>query len=352
MGWLALMLVALLFCLLLMGAWFVRQRSAVADPVKVAWPAELSAFEGAELLHELGLSEHPRLMAAYLSFSGTMNCAQPGPHLLESGTAAELHASLCRSKKRKLEKVTVVEGFNRFRLAKRLEKLGICSSKSFEHAAADPNLLHMVGLELPALPAAVSAEGFLFPATYKLYRNADPREVVRLMVREASRRYRELLAKHPEAAAELKTMGWGARQVMTLASMVEKEAVVADERPIIASVFMNRLRSSNLPHLQSDPTAMYGCQAMPEQIKACLGYRGKASGAINRDPANVYSTYVTRGLPPGPIANPGVASIEAVLRPAKTNYLFFVARGKGRHAFSMTYQEHLQAVRRLKKMRR
>ena len=107
-----------------------------------------------------------------------------------------------------------------------------------------------------------------------------------------------------------------------------------------------------MPHLQSDPTAVYGCYAMPTAIAACAGFRGKATPAINRDPANVYSTYVTKGIPPGPIANPGMASIEAVLAPAKTNFLFFVAKGGGRHEFTASYAAHRKAVERLRAMRR
>jgi len=146
-------------------------------------------------------------------------------------------------------------------------------------------------------------------------------------------------------------LGLDRRAVVTLASMVEKEAAVAEERPIIASVFLNRLRKDDFARLQSDPTALYGCLAMPEKIAACDQFDGKASGALNRDVDNVYSTYVTKGLPPGPIANPGAASVEAVLNPAETSYLFFVAKGKGRHAFSESYDEHNAAVKRLREMR-
>jgi UPF0755 protein len=133
--------------------------------------------------------------------------------------------------------------------------------------------------------------------------------------------------------------------------MVEKEAVVTEERPMIASVFLNRLRDPSFRHLQSDPTSLYGCYAMGDAIPACKDFDGKPSGAINRDPNNVFSTYVTPGLPPGPVANPGSPSIDAVLAPADTTFLYFVARGAGRHTFSESYDDHNAAVRQLRELR-
>ena len=119
-----------------------------------------------------------------------------------------------------------------------------------------------------------------------------------------------------------------------------------EERALISSVFHNRLDSPDFEkrrYLQSDPTSAYACYAEPERVPACQGFSGKVTPALNRDPANRYSTYVVQGLPPGPIANPGEAAIEAAVAPAKTDYLFFVARGGGRHHFSRTYAEHQRA---------
>jgi UPF0755 protein len=129
--------------------------------------------------------------------------------------------------------------------------------------------------------------------------------------------------------------------------MVEKEAVADDERPIIASVFLNRLRDPAFKprHLECDPTASYGCLVLPEKAASCRDFAGKATAAIEHDPDNAYSTYTHEGLPPGPIANPGARSLEAAMAPASTRYFFFVARGEGRHAFSETYEAHLGAVR-------
>jgi UPF0755 protein len=140
------------------------------------------------------------------------------------------------------------------------------------------------------------------------------------------------------------SLKWGKREIVILASMIEKEAAVDDERAVFASVFLNRLRDpSFLPKkLQSDPTAGYGC--LVGTSLPCVGYTGKITHEINVDDANAYSTYVHEGLPPGPIGNPGARAIEAVMSPALTHYFFFVAKGGGRHTFSETLGGHNAAV--------
>ncbi|MEQ9319567.1 MAG: endolytic transglycosylase MltG, partial [Polyangiaceae bacterium] len=207
-------------------------------------------------------------------------------------------------------------------------------------------------VEPSAHPRADTAEGFLFPATYDFPIDSDPQEVVARLVREGVARLARMKQRHADGFETLRDeLGFDDRAVITLASMVEKEAAVAEERALIASVFLNRLRRDDYPHLQSDPTAVYGCYAMPDEIPACKGFTGKATPAINRDRTNVFSTYVTPGLPPGPVGNPGEASIESVLNPADTSYLFFVAKGKGRHEFTEDYESHTRAVERLRAMR-
>jgi len=192
-----------------------------------------------------------------------------------------------------------------------------------------------------------SAEGYLFPATYDVKVDTDPRELVRMLVREADKRWAALSAPRQDGLRSLQsTLGWGRREVLTLASIIEKEAVVDEERPLIASVFLNRLLDPNFKpkRLQSDPTSIYGCVAHPDEAPSCADFSGKPSSEINRDAKNRYSTYVNAGLPPGPIANPGVKSIEAVLAPAATKYFYFVAKGGGRHAFSESLGAHNTAV--------
>jgi UPF0755 protein len=258
---------------------------------------------------------------------------------------------LSRAPGRPTARVTVPEGFSRFDIAARLEKQRVVSKSAFVRASADPILLDELGIERGGAVGAESAEGYLFPATYELPLDADPREVVRRLVAEADKRWAALAASHASSLATLRaSLGFGRREILTMASMIEKEAAVDDERPLIASVFLNRLLDPTFKprRLQSDPTAAYGCVAAPEEAPSCAGFSGKITPAINRDPKNRYSTYTNDGLPPGPIANPGARAIEAVLAPAATKYLYFVAKGGGRHTFSEDLEQHNEAVRKLR----
>ncbi len=319
----------------------------------VSWPDGLDARESAKLLRDLGLTDNAPAMELYLRVVDGAACAVPGPHLLPLGASPrQLVAALCRDEGRPKVKLTIPEGFHRFAIATRLEKLGVASRDAFLYASADTDLLWRLGITPAAIAEASTAEGYLFPATYSVHIDSAPAEVVALLVAEADRRWERAIRQHAGGWEKLQAEhDMDRHAVITLASMVEKEAVVPEERPIIASVFLNRLLHPEFPHLQSDPTSLYGCYVMPEQIAACADFDGKPSGALNRDPGNIYSTYVSAGLPPGPVANPGSASIEAVLAPAETRYLYFVARGEGRHAFSESYDDHNAAVQRLRALR-
>jgi UPF0755 protein len=130
---------------------------------------------------------------------------------------------------------------------------------------------------------------------------------------------------------------------------VEREAADSSEHPLIASVFYNRLRDPTfrpLKALESDPTAGYGCLVEPALAPSCAGFQGQITPALLRDPKNRYNTYRHGGLPPGPIANPGESALAAVLTPATSDYLYFVASGRGKHAFSRTFEEHRRAIQR------
>lgn len=271
----------------------------------------------------------------------------PGHHLLtDDAGPGDLVKRLERMGGATKAKVTIPEGWNRFDIGKRLQALHVTSQSAFVEATADPALLRELALD------GETAEGFLFPATYELAHDSDPRDVVRRLKTEFDRRFQLLEQNHRLGRANLEaTLGWTRRDIVTLASMVEKEAAVDDERPIIASVFLNRLRDPSFKRklLQCDPTAGYGCLLLREKLPACAGYAGKITHSINTDPQNPYSTYTHEGLPPGPIANPGIKSLQAVLAPSSTKYLYFVTRGEGRrHAFSETVDEHNTAVKDLR----
>jgi UPF0755 protein len=271
----------------------------------------------------------------------------PGPHLLTDDLApGELVHRLERLGAAGKAKVTIPEGWNRFDIAKRLQSLHVASQAAFLDATTDPALLRELGV------TGDSVEGYLFPATYELAKDADPHDVVRRLKTEFDRRFGMLEQNHRLGVASLEgSLGWTKKEILTLASMVEKEAAVDDERPIIASVFINRLRDQQFKRkvLQCDPTAGYGCLVLRDKVPSCVGYTGKITHAVNADPLNTYSTYVHEGLPPGPIANPGTKSLQAVLAPASTKYLYFVTRGEARrHVFSETLEEHNAAVKDLR----
>lgn len=318
--------------------------------VEIDWPDGLDARGAAARLAAEGLVGNERATELYLRATGGTSAFVPGPHLLFEGTSPrELRQLLTRAEGRPTARLTIPEGWNRFDIAARLEKLRIAGMRAFLAASSDGALLDGIGIEHGGAVGAESAEGYLFPATYELPLDADVRAIVKRLVDESDRRWIALAAQRKDELATLKaTLGWGRREVITLASIVEKEAAVDDERPLIASVFLNRLLDPEFRthRLQSDPTSMYGCVTSPDDAPSCAEFTGKPTPAVVRDPKNRYSTYAHPGLPPGPIANPGASSIAAVLAPAATKYLYFMAAGGGRHTFSESLDAHNDAVRK------
>ncbi|MFC1641737.1 endolytic transglycosylase MltG, partial [Myxococcota bacterium] len=257
-------------------------------------------------------------------------------------TPAELTDRLSRRPSRLAVKVRLPEGLNHMQVARRLEKQQICSEQAFIASVRDPVLLAELEIR------AASAEGYLFPATYHWSVNTDARDLVRQLVGEFRRRMARLEARHPKALETLgQRRGWSEHEVVVLASIVEKETSRAEERALVAGVYVNRLTRRDFEpraRLQSDPTAAYGCWLDSLAIPSCTGFVGRVTPAMLRDASNPYNTYRHAGLPPGPISNPGEAALEAALLPAETEYMFFVANDRGGHTFSRTYQEHRRAV--------
>jgi UPF0755 protein len=284
-------------------------------------------------------------MALYLHVFCRSVRLEPGPHLLEYALSPrDLVARLARLRRRPVVRVTVPEGWNSRQIARRLERAGVCPEATFLQAVSNAPLLGELRIAGP------SAEGYLFPAAYALRVDSSAEHVVRTLVEQAHTRLGELMRRHAGSAERLETeLGWRTQQIVTLASIIEKETAHPDERRLVAGVFLNRLRDPGFRParmLQSDPTAAYGCIVAPRSAPSCQGYTGRITPAMLRDPANAYNTYLHPGLPPGPIGNPGESAIEAVLDPARTDALFFVAQGsQGRHRFSRTLEQHNEAVR-------
>jgi len=344
-GVLAVLVALLAVCLSPLWIWSVVSgpgagHAFVAQVHANATPAELS-----ELLAERGALQSPRLFRAYLALLQPGFELAPGEHILnDAASPRQLAQRLARSSGRSAQHLTFPEGFHSLQVGQRLEHAEVCSLGAFRRAVTDLTLLRELGIE------GSSAEGYLFPASYGLLVDSDAREVVRVLAAEAKKRVQKLTVNHPGRLEQLASeFGFHEREVLTLASMIEKEAQASEERPLIASVFFNRLRDPEFRParmLQSDPTASYGCIVNGAEIPSCAGFHGSVTPALLRDPANPYNTYRHAGLPPGPIANPGEASIAAVLAPAQSDFLYFVARGQGtgRHAFSRTFAEHREAL--------
>jgi UPF0755 protein len=214
---------------------------------------------------------------------------------------------------------TVPEGYSIYQIAELLANRGIFKKESFLRSCFDPALLKEAGI------SAASVEGHLYPCTYTLRPGMSEAAFIRLMITRFNTVYER------KYASRARRLGFSISELLTLASMIEKEAVMPEERAVIASVFNNRLRK-NMP-LQSDPTAVYGVRAFAGRITK--------KDILKETP---YNTYKIKGLPPGPIGNPGDAAIEAVLSPARTEYIYFVARRDGTHYFSTTLEEHNRAV--------
>lgn len=311
--------------------------------MEIVIPHSPGASDLAAVLAGAGVVGSPHLFALWVRATGGAGDVVEGTHLLtDDATPRELMARLERHAAGGSVRVTFPEGWTRFDMARRLQDRHVVSLREFLVATTDPTLLHDLGL------TGDTAEGFLFPATYDLSFDSDPREVVRRMKHEFDRRWDVVSHAHSATLNDVMTSAsLGVRDVVTLASMVEKEAAVDEERPIIASVFLNRLRDPAFhpKRLECDPTASYGCLVAPEKAASCAGFTGKATAAIEHDPDNPYSTYTHEGLPPGPIANPGARALEAVMAPAATRYFYFVAKGDGHSTFSETYEAHSGAVR-------
>jgi UPF0755 protein len=311
--------------------------------VQLVAPSNARPNELAAMLAAAGVISSPRLFALWVRATGGARRVVEGTHLLsDDASPRELMARLERRSGAGSTRVTFPEGWTRFDIARRLQDKEVAPLRDFLDATTDAPFLRELGID------GDSAEGFLFPATYELPLDDDPRDVVRRMKREFDRRWDLVSRGHAASLTDVMSSAkLSQRDVVILASLVEKEAAVDDERPVIASVFLNRLRDPAFKpkHLECDPTAAYGCLVSPEKAGSCATFVGKATAGIEHDADNPYSTYTHEGLPPGPIANPGVKSLDAAAAPSSTHYFFFVARGDGRHTFSETYAGHVAAVR-------
>ena len=300
-------------------------RPTGGPPVAVSIDEGMSARAIGVRLEAVGLVRSARFFEAAARWRGLANRLEAGRYRLDgSRSPSQLLDDLLEAPLQ-MVRVTIPEGLTRRQTAGRLRAAGLADSARFMAATESPRLISDLGVEAGTL------EGYLFPETYFLPPEVTEEEIVRHMVAEFFRVLDDTLAARPPE------LGLSLHEAVTLASIVEGEAMAAEERPVIAAIFHRRLNLDR--RLESCATVEFalGVQRREPLTNADL------------EVVSPYNTYRHAGLPPGPICSPGRASLRAALHPPETDYLFFVARGDGTHEFSRTNREHEAAKRRIRR---
>ncbi|MEN0058420.1 MAG: endolytic transglycosylase MltG [Bdellovibrio sp.] len=279
----------------------------------------------AEELQSKGLITNGRLFSIYARIKGDRGKLKVGEYLLRTNMVPAEILEVITSGKSIARSFTVSEGLSIYEVAELYEKQGFGTAQDFKSWARNPQFIKSLLGEEPR-----SLEGYLFPETYMLTKYTDTKALLSNMVKR-------FLYVYNEVIAEGSLPGWSRHQIVTLASIIEKETGAPEERPLISSVFHNRL--ARKMRLQTDPTIIYGKAELTGKLEINITRKDLST-------PTAYNTYVIYGLPPGPIANPGREALRAVLKPAQSNYLFFVSQNDGTHVFSEDYKGHHKAVQR------
>lgn len=274
-----------------------------------------------QILYKKGVINHPAKFRLFSRIKGYDKNIKAGEYILSSTMTPKIILEIFVIGKVRLHRITMPEGYNLRQVAQVVSRAGFGTQADFFKAATNADLVHSKGID------AQTFEGYLFPDTYYFTKDATPEKIISSMVKRFWSVFK------PEWKNRAKTLGFTIHQVVTLASIIEKETGAAVERPIISSVFHNRLKRRI--RLESDPTVIYG-------IKDFNGNITRRDLAENTP----YNTYRIKGLPPGPIANAGIKAIEAVLYPADTRFLYFVSKKDNTHQFSTNLKDHNRAVQK------
>lgn len=316
------------------GAYFLMTPASSSSEEVVFEVKPSEPFKAvARRLEKEGLIKSAWALEIYARLTGASRNIRVGEYAVRKDLRPKEVLAILSSGKSVHYAITVTEGLNRFEIADIVERQKIASRDEFLKLTSDRGLVkELLGEEHE------SFEGYLFPETYYITKYTSARDLIRIMVE----RFKENFARVQ------KVNGWSlgdftVHQLVTLASIIEKETGAPEERPYIASVFHNRLRKNML--LQTDPTIIYGIW------RDKGSWNGALSRADLRYPSK-YNTYLNKGLPPGPIANPGFEALKAAGAPAQSDYLFFVSRNDGTHVFSRDYQQHKRAVEEFQLNRR
>lgn len=300
-----------------------------ADSVLVRIPPRSSTLSILEALERGGVIRDRRLGLVSLKVFHRGRTLKAGEYRFVGPRSAEQVILSIASGDVVTYRLTVPEGFTAEEIAAIFASQGFGTEHDYQRLVKSPGEFEGVPKEAPSL------EGFLFPDTYTVTRSMTAREIVTLMTREFTRR------TAADGGPRLVKSGRSLLETVTLASLVEKETALAEERPLVAAVYRNRLARGML--LQCDPTTIYA-----------LKRRGLWHGTLTRSDLAIeepYNTYVVPGLPPGPICSPGLASLRAAAAPADVKYLYFVAAGDGSHRFSTDYEEQQRNVAQYRQAR-
>lgn len=323
-------LIALVLCLAGIAGYLAAQLLLLplVDQTRASEPPAVRIIlvsEGTTFRQLASMLEHERLIASQWGFEilGRLTWADrripAGEYALHAGMRPTEILRLLRNGHVVHYPVTIPEGYTVAQIASLFEQKGLADKAEFLELVHNRDFIRTQGLDVSSL------EGYLFPNTYHVPRHATSKEIISTMVADLWQAFT------PELRARAKDINLSVHEVLTLASVIEKETSVEGERELISAVFHNRLRRK-IP-LQSDPTVIYGLKTFDGNLRK-----------RDLEAASPYNTYRVRGLPPGPIANPGARSIRAALFPAPNTFLYFVSRNDGTHVFSSTLAEHNRAV--------
>ena len=313
---------------LMIGGYKFINAPASHEPkeVVIEIPSGMSLGALSSLLEERGAVSSAARFGWLVRFKGAARRIKAGEYQLSTGLRpGEVLEKIVRGEVL-LHQITFPEGYTTKQMAELLDSSGLATADHFIATASNPAFVQKLNVPASTL------EGYLFPDTYQFARNLPVENILGSLVK----RFNQHFGPAEDEKAEL--LGFTRHQVVVLASVVEKETAVPEERPLIAGVFLNRLKKGI--RLQSDPTVIYGLK----------NFDGNLTRA-DLETDTPYNTYTRRGLPAGPICNPGAESIQAVLNSTTTPYLYFVAKKDGTHHFSTTLAEHNAAVLRHQKRR-
>ena len=285
--------------------------------------SDMTAVDVAEEMYDGGYIASPLWFRAAAQMTGQAGQLKEGEYSIDSSMSLQQILAKLTSGESEADRLVIPEGYTVWQTAKRVAAMGHISEEEFLAAAKDASLLYpyMKGNRDVTFPT----EGFLFPDTYFVPKNATAEDVVRMMLKNFDAHLSEDMKK------QIADKNMSIYQFVTLASLVEKEAKYEEDRPLISSVFLNRLAQHM--KLQSDASISYA-----------MGSHKEAYSIAETQYDSPYNTYMYEGLPPGPIANPGMACMNAILQAPQTSYLYFVADKDGHNYFSVTYDDHMKNV--------